>query len=156
MFFKSKKPYLEERAEIYFKNVRRVVSSCHVTEEIKIVTDEIITILATKMILRGDIIDLINQLTGLDSLFATYFMFECYRRLGSDSGTPKKKQKGFKEKASMYLKQALQGLEKLSQHPLKWVVDHYKHHIVDDDRSEYIAIVGLLNVVELNAAYAAH
>lgn len=110
--------------------------SIHVTED-KAVLDELITFMATKMILRGEFNHLIDHLIGLNSPYASYFLFECYRRLSDNSTTPKKKQKCFKEKASMYFRRCSESLESFSNHPLKWMLNQHESDIVDDvDRCE--------------------
>lgn len=134
-FFKTDLPIFQKRAEVLSKYALNVVKANHsissfqplftytateanhTTEKFELV-DEITTFLATRMFERAELNDLIDILAGIDLPYATYFTFECHRRLLGTTGTPKKKIPGLADKVTTNFKRTLELLEDKPHHSL--------------------------------------
>ncbi|XP_055847876.1 E3 SUMO-protein ligase RanBP2 [Episyrphus balteatus] len=107
----------------YFKYAD--VKSSSEEREISKLAEEAVTFLATKYFKKSEYEDLIEELSGIQLPFATYFQSEAYRKLDEAMKTPKKNKRAYLEKASECLNQTLQLLKSTQvdpNHPLNAVI----------------------------------
>ncbi|XP_055902077.1 E3 SUMO-protein ligase RanBP2 [Eupeodes corollae] len=95
--------------------------------EISVLAEEAVNFLAVKYFKKSEYEELIDELSGIQLPFATYFKSEAYRRLDEAMKTPKKNKRVYLDKASECLNQTLQLLKSNQvdpNHPLNAVISY--------------------------------
>lgn len=101
-------------------------SQFELDSEINALAEEAITFLAGRYFRNSEFEECIDDLSGINLPFATYFQAEAYRKMTELSNTPKKNKRVYLEKARDYLAQTIDLLDAPNvdkNHPLRSIVD---------------------------------